>query len=385
MDYYNAALELHEKHRGKMETKARVKVRTNEDLSTAYTPGVAEPCRKIKANREDLYKYTNKGNTVAVVSDGSAVLGLGNIGAEASVPVMDGKALLFKEFAGIDAIPVCIASQDVDEVVSIVKNISSTFGGINLEDISAPKCFDIEHKLKETLDIPVFHDDQHGTATVVSAAVINCARLTGLEISALKVVINGAGAAGTAIASMLRKVGVIDMVVCDRTGIVSANRDDLNPAKRKLAELTGAEKTGSLAEAVKGRELFIGVSSANMLTEDMIRSMADEPFVFAMANPEPEIMPELAKEAGARVVGTGRSDYPNQINNVLIFPGIFRGALDAGAVEITDEMKIAAAYALAYMIDDNDLNEAYIIPEAFHPGVTDAVAKAVAKAWQDRK
>lgn len=385
MDYYKASLEMHEKNKGKMAVVSKVSVKSKDDLSTAYTPGVAEPCRKIKENPEDVYKYTNKSNTVAVVSDGSAVLGLGNIGGTASIPVMDGKSLLFKEFAGIDAFPVCLETQDVDEIVNIVKNISPTLGGINLEDISAPRCFEIEEKLQEQVDIPVFHDDQHGTAMVVSAAVINAAKLTGRELSSIKAVINGAGAAGTAIAKMLLNLGIEDIIACDSKGILTKDRDNLNEAKKRLAALTNKEQiSGSLKDAVKGRDLFIGVSAAKVLTEDMVKSMNKDSIIFAMANPEPEILPSLAAEAGAAVVGTGRSDYPNQINNVLIFPGIFKGALAARAKRITEEMKTAAAFALAGIIEDEDLKPEYIIPSAFYPGVADIVAAAVEKAWIER-
>lgn len=383
MDYYKESLRMHEEHRGKMAVASKVKVENKDDLSTAYTPGVAEPCRKIKENPEDVYKYTNKSNIVAVVSDGSAVLGLGNIGGLASIPVMDGKSLLFKEFAGIDAFPICLDTQDVDEIVKTVKNIAPTLGGINLEDISAPRCFEIEEKLQEELDIPVFHDDQHGTAVVVSAAVINAAKFTGRELSSIKAVINGAGAAGTAIAKMLMNLGINDIIACDSKGILTRDREDLNEAKKRLAAITNEDQiSGSLKEAVKGRDLFIGVSAAKVLTEDMVRDMADDAIIFAMANPEPEILPDLAKGAGAAVVGTGRSDYANQINNVLIFPGIFKGALAARAERITEEMKTAAAYALAGIIPDEELSAEYIIPSAFHPGVADTVAAAVEKAWK---
>ena len=382
MDYYEASLKMHEENKGKMAVVSKVKVENKDDLSTAYTPGVAEPCRKIHENPEDVYKYTNKSNIVAVVSDGSAVLGLGNIGGLASIPVMDGKSLLFKEFAGIDAFPICLETQDVDEIVNIVKNIAPTLGGINLEDISAPRCFEIEEKLQAAVDIPVFHDDQHGTAVVVSAAVINSAKFTGRSLDSIKAVINGAGAAGTAIAKMLMNLGIEDIVACDSKGILSIEREDLNEAKRRLAEITNKEGLqGSLAEAVKGRDLFIGVSAAKVLSQDMVRSMNDDPIIFAMANPEPEILPNLAKEAGAAVIGTGRSDYPNQINNVLIFPGLFKGALAARAKRITEEMKTAAAFALAEIISDEELTSDYIIPSAFHPGAADIVAEAVAKAW----
>lgn len=383
MDYYKASLAMHEKQKGKMAVVSKVKVENADDLSTAYTPGVAEPCRKIHQNPEDVYKYTNKSNIVAVVSDGSAVLGLGNIGGLASIPVMDGKALLFKEFAGIDAFPICLETQDVDEIVNIVKNIAPTLGGINLEDISAPRCFEIEEKLQAQLDIPVFHDDQHGTAVVVSAAVINAAKLTGRSLGSMKAVINGAGAAGTAIARMLLNLGIEDIVACDSKGILTRNRTDLNEAKKRLAAITNARQiSGSLADAVLGRDLFIGVSAARVLTQDMIKTMNKNPLIFAMANPEPEILPNLAVEAGAAVVGTGRSDYPNQINNVLIFPGLFKGALAARAKRITEEMKTAAAFALAGIIKEDELRADYIIPSAFYPGAADIVAEAVAKAWK---
>ena len=384
MDYYKESLRMHEENKGKMAVVSKVKVENKDDLSTAYTPGVAEPCRKIHENPEDVYRYTNKSNIVAVVSDGSAVLGLGNIGGLASIPVMDGKSLLFKEFAGIDAFPICLQTQDVDEIVNIVKNISPTLGGINLEDISAPRCFEIEEKLQAAVDIPVFHDDQHGTAVVVSAAVINAAKLTGRELNEMTAVINGAGAAGTAIARMLLNLGIKDLVACDSKGILTRDRSDLNEAKKRLAAITNEDQvTGSLADAVKGRDLFIGVSAAKVLTQDMVKTMNKDAIIFAMANPEPEIQPDLAKEAGAAVVGTGRSDHPNQINNVLIFPGLFKGALAARAKRITEEMKTAAAFALAGLIKDEELRADYIIPSAFHPGAADAVADAVAKAWQE--
>lgn len=383
MDYYKESLKMHEEHKGKMAVASKVKVENKDDLSTAYTPGVAEPCRKIKENPEDVYKYTNKSNIVAVVSDGSAVLGLGNIGGLASIPVMDGKSLLFKEFAGIDAFPICLDTQDVDEIVTTVKHIAPTLGGINLEDISAPRCFEVEERLQAELNIPVFHDDQHGTAVVVSAAVINAAKLTGRDLSSVKAVINGAGAAGTAIAKMLLNLGIEDVVACDSKGILTRDRADLNEAKKRLAAVTNEEQvSGSLADAVKGRDLFIGVSAAKVLTQDMVRSMNDDAIIFAMANPEPEILPELAREAGAAVVGTGRSDYPNQINNVLIFPGIFKGALSARAEKITEEMKTAAAFALAGIIKDDELKPEYIIPSAFYPGAANIVAEAVEKAWK---
>lgn len=386
MDYYKESLKMHEDNKGKMAVVSKVRVENKDDLSTAYTPGVAEPCRKIHENPEDVYKYTNKSNIVAVVSDGSAVLGLGNIGGLASIPVMDGKSLLFKEFAGIDAFPICLETQDVDEIVNIVKNIAPTLGGINLEDISAPRCFEIEEKLQAAVDIPVFHDDQHGTAVVVSAAVINSAKLTGRSLDSIKAVINGAGAAGTAIAKMLMNLGIKDIVACDSKGILTTDRANLNEAKKRLAAITNSGGLkGTLADAVKGRDLFIGVSAAKVLTQDMVRSMNNDPIIFAMANPEPEILPDLAKGAGAAVVGTGRSDYPNQINNVLIFPGLFKGALAARAKRITEEMKTAAAFALAGIIKDEELKADYIIPSAFYPGAADIVAKAVEEAWKDNE
>lgn len=384
MDYYKESLKMHEEHRGKMEVASKVKVTNKDDLSTAYTPGVAEPCRKIHENPEDVYKYTNKSNTVAVISDGSAVLGLGNIGGLASIPVMDGKSLLFKEFAGIDAFPVCLETQDVDEIVNIAKNIAPTLGGINLEDIAAPRCFEIERKLQEQVDIPVFHDDQHGTAVVVTAAIMNALKITGKQWKNVKVVINGAGAAGTAIARMLLAAGAGDVIVCDQIGVLAKDDDRLNPAQDELARMTNQNLVrGTLADVMKGADVFVGVSAPRIVNEEMIASMAKDAIVFPMANPEPEIMPDLAKKAGARIVGTGRSDFPNQINNVLAFPGIFKGALEARAKRITEDMKIAAARALADIITEDELCEEYIIPSAFHPGVADAVADAVAGAWKE--
>ena len=384
MDYYKESLKMHEEHRGKMEVASKVKVTNKDDLSTAYTPGVAEPCRKIHENPEDVYKYTNKSNTVAVISDGSAVLGLGNIGGLASIPVMDGKSLLFKEFAGIDAFPVCLETQDVDEIVNIAKNIAPTLGGINLEDIAAPRCFEIERKLQEQVDIPVFHDDQHGTAVVVTAAIMNALKITGKQWKNVKVVINGAGAAGTAIARMLLAAGAGDVIVCDQIGVLAKDDDRLNPAQEELARMTNQNLVrGTLADVMKGADVFVGVSAPRIVNEEMIASMAKDAIVFPMANPEPEIMPDLAKKAGARIVGTGRSDFPTQINNVLAFPGIFKGALEARAKRITEDMKIAAARALADIITEDELCEEYIIPSAFHPGVADAVAEAVAGAWKE--
>ena len=385
MDYYEESLKLHRKRKGKLEITSTVPVITKDDLSIAYTPGVAQPCIEIEKNPEEVYNLTIKANTVAVISDGSAVLGLGNIGGLASIPVMEGKAVLFKEFAGVDAFPICLETQDTEEIISIVKNIAPVFGGINLEDISAPRCFEIERRLQDELDIPVFHDDQHGTAVVVSAAVINSFRLLNKPLKRVKAVINGAGAAGTAIYKMLRAIGVTDIIICDSKGIISLERfSSLSKEKIELLEKTNRDNiSGGLAEAVKERDLFIGVSGPKLLTKEMVESMADEAVVFAMSNPEPEIMPDLAKEAGAKIVGTGRSDFPNQINNVLVFPGIFKGALKARAKRITDEMKLAAAYALAELVTDAKLNQEYVIPAAFQPGVADAVADAVAEAWQE--
>lgn len=385
MNYYEASLKMHEEHKGKMETVGKVRIKNRDDLSTAYTPGVAEPCRRIKDNPEDVYRYTNKGNMVAVVSDGSAVLGLGNIGPAAAIPVMDGKALLFKEFAGVDAVPICLDTQDPQEIIRIVQTLAPTFGGINLEDISAPRCFEIEEKLQTLLDIPVFHDDQHGTAVVVAAALINCAKVTDIAIGELTVLINGAGAAGTAIAKMLMSIGVKDILVCDKNGIINGDDESLNPYMRELAAQTNSSgQKGLLADGLRGRKVFIGVSGPKMLTEEMIKTMDKDPIIFAMANPEPEIMPELAKAAGAAIVATGRSDFHNQINNVLVFPGLFKGALSVRANKVTEAMKVAAAFALAAVIPDHERNAEYIIPGAFAPGVADAVANAVAKAWTDR-
>lgn len=385
MDYYKASLKLHEEHRGKLAVVSKVPLKNKDDLSTAYTPGVAEPCREIHRDPELVYKYTAKSNTVAVISDGSAVLGLGNIGGKAAIPVMEGKAVLFKSFADIDAIPICLETQDTEDIIMIAKNIAPTLGGINLEDISAPRCFEIERRLQEQVDIPVFHDDQHGTAVVVSAAAINALKITGRQFADIRVAINGAGAAGMAIVKMLKALGVKDIVICDTKGIISRTTKGLSPSKQELAELTNPEGlTGTLADALRGRDMFIGVSAPKMVTPEMVKSMAADPVIFAMANPEPEIMPDLAKAAGAGIVGTGRSDFPNQINNVLAFPGIFKGALAVGASRITEKMKVAAAYAIAGIIPDGELREDYIIPSAFHPGVADAVAKAAGEAWASR-
>ncbi|MBP1924491.1 malate dehydrogenase (oxaloacetate-decarboxylating) [Sedimentibacter acidaminivorans] len=382
MNYNEEALKMHEEHKGKIEVISKVRVQNRDDLSTAYTPGVAEPCRKIHENKDDVYKYTAKGNLVAVLTDGSAVLGLGNIGAEAALPVMEGKAVLFKNFANVDAFPICVASQDTEEIINTAKNIAPVFGGINLEDIQAPKCFEIEKRLRELLDIPVFHDDQHGTAVVVCAALINALKLTKKSIGDIKVVLNGPGAAGTAIIKMMISLGVNNIVACDSKGIVVEGREaQLSQYKIELAQITNKEKlNGSLKDAIVGADVFIGTSAPNSVTEEMIKSMNKDSIIFAMANPIPEIMPDLAKKAGAKVIGTGRSDFPNQINNVLAFPGIFRGALDARAKKITEEMKKAAAYAIAGLVSDEELSENYIIPGPFDNRVVEAVSKAVQKA-----
>lgn len=384
MDYNKLALEMHETHKGKIAVAKKVEVKTREDLSTAYTPGVAEPCRKIRDNKEDVYRYTAKGNLVAVVSDGTAVLGLGDIGPEAAMPVMEGKALLFKAFADIDAFPICLDTKDVDEIVKTVKYLAPTFGGINLEDISAPRCFEVERRLKEELDIPVFHDDQHGTAIVVSAGLISALKVVKKNIKDAKVVINGAGSAGISICKLLLELGVGDVVLVDKNGALAIGEEWMNPAQKQMAEVTNKEGIhGDLAKVIQGRDIFVGVSAPNVLTSEMVSTMNDDAIVFAMANPTPEIMPDEAKKGGARIVATGRSDFPNQINNVLVFPGIFRGALDARATDITEEMKIAAVYALANIIDESELNEEYIIPGAFDPRVAKEVAKAVEKCAKE--
>ena len=378
MDYNQLALEMHEKNRGKVSVVSKVKVENREDLSTAYTPGVAEPCRRIAANKDDVYHYTAKGNLVAVVSDGTAVLGLGDIGPEAAMPVMEGKAILFKEFADVDAFPICLATKDVDEIVRTVQLLAPTFGGINLEDISAPRCFEIEKRLKETLDIPVFHDDQHGTAIVVSAGLLNALKLVGKRMEDANIVINGAGSAGISIAKLLILFGAGNIVLVDRQGALSVDEDWLNPAQRQMAEVTNRQnERGPLSEVIRGKDVFIGVSAPKIVTAEMVSTMAEDAIVFAMANPTPEIMPEEAARGGARVIATGRSDYPNQINNVLVFPGIFRGALDARATAITEGMKLAAARAIAAIVADEDLREDYIIPGAFDKRVAAAVAQAV--------
>ena len=383
MDYNKLALEMHEKNKGKIAVRSKVTVKTRDDLSTAYTPGVAEPCRKIRDNKEDVYRYTAKGNLVAVVSDGTAVLGLGDIGPEAAMPVMEGKALLFKEFADIDAFPICLDTKDTEEIIKTVKNIAPCFGGINLEDISAPRCFEIERRLKEELDIPVFHDDQHGTAIVVAAGLLNALKFVGKKMEDANIVINGAGSAGISICKLLLQFGAGNVVLVDQKGALCQGEDWINPAQKEMEEITNKDKqTGPLTEIIKDKDVFIGVSAPNIVTAEMVSTMADDAIIFAMANPTPEIMPDEAKKGGARVIATGRSDFPNQINNVLVFPGIFRGALDARAGQITEEMKMAAARAIASIISDDELNEEYIIPGAFDERVCKAVAKAVAEESQ---
>ena len=378
MDYNQLALQMHEERRGKVAVVSKVKVETRDDLSTAYTPGVAEPCRRIAANPAEVYRYTAKGNLVAVVSDGTAVLGLGDIGPEAAMPVMEGKAILFKEFADVDAFPICLATKDVEEIIRTVKFLAPTFGGVNLEDISAPRCFEIERRLKEELDIPVFHDDQHGTAIVVSAGLLNALRLVGNRMEDVSIVINGAGSAGISIAKLLMLFGAGNIVLVDRQGAVHVDEDWLNPAQRAMAEVTNRHgERGPLSEVIRGKDVFIGVSAPKEVTAEMVSTMAQDAIVFAMANPTPEIMPEEAARGGARVIATGRSDYPNQINNVLVFPGIFRGALDARATDITEGMKLAAARAIAAIVTEDELREDYIIPGAFDERVVPAVAAAV--------
>ncbi len=380
-DVYQESLKLHEEHHGKISVESKVTVENMKDLSLAYTPGVAQPCREIHADEEAVYRYTSKGNLVAVVSDGSAVLGLGNIGPKAAMPVMEGKAILFKEFADIDAFPICLDTQDSEEIIRTVKYLAPTFGGINLEDISAPRCFEIERRLRQELDIPVFHDDQHGTAIVVSAGILNALRLVNKELGSARFVINGAGSAGISIATLLMEIGARDIIMVDRSGILCEGETWMNPAQAAMSEKTNREHLrGTLADAMRGRDVFIGVSAPGIVSAEMVASMNDDAIVFAMANPVPEIMPEEAKKGGARVVATGRSDFPNQINNVLVFPGIFRGALDARADDISEEMKIAAARAIAAIVRDDELSEDYIIPDAFNKAVVQAVAEAVKEA-----
>ncbi|MCI7493285.1 MAG: NADP-dependent malic enzyme [Lachnobacterium sp.] len=378
MDNKEKALKCHEEWNGKLETIAKSKVNSREDLAIAYTPGVAEPCKVIAKDKELAYKYTWKSNTVAVVSDGSAVLGLGNIGPYAAMPVMEGKCVLFKEFGNVNAVPICLDTQDTDEIIAAVKNIAPGFGGINLEDISAPRCFEIEERLKEILDIPVFHDDQHGTAIVVLAGIINGLRVTGKKKEDCKVVVNGAGSAGVAITKLILKYGFKNVTMCDRHGIIGKDYPDLNWMQKKMTEVTNLDNaSGTLADALKGADIFVGVSAPNIVTPEMVASMNKDSILFAMANPVPEIMPDAAKAAGARIVGTGRSDFPNQVNNVIAFPGIFRGALEGRARQITEEMKLAAAEALAHLVSDEELNDDFIMPEAFDPRVADVVAEAV--------
>ena len=379
---YERALKLHKDNRGKLETVSKVPLKTAADLTLAYTPGVAAPCLEIEKDNEKIYDYTNRGNLVAVVTNGTAVLGLGNIGAGAGLPVMEGKSILFKGFAGVDAVPICLDTQNVDDIIKAIQLMAPSFGGINLEDIKAPECFDIENALKDSVDIPVFHDDQHGTAIVVSAALINALRLVGKEFSDIKIVVNGAGAAGMAITKLLQRIGAKDILLCDSTGAIYEGRGKgMNPYKDEIAAITNKDKeAGQLTDVIHGADVFIGVSKAGLLTEEMIKKMNKDAIILAMANPVPEIMPDKAKAAGARVVCTGRSDFPNQVNNLLAFPGIFRGALDVRATDINEEMKIAAAYAIASLISDDELNEEHVITDPFDERVAPQVAAAVAEA-----
>ena len=379
---YERALELHKKHHGKLATVSKVPLETSDDLVLAYTPGVAAPCLEIEKDAEKIYDYTNRGNLVAVVTNGTAVLGLGNIGAGAGLPVMEGKSILFKGFAGVDAVPICLNTQNVDEIIKTIELMAPSFGGINLEDIKAPECFDIENALKESIDIPVFHDDQHGTAIVVSAAMINALKLVNKAFDDIKIVVNGAGAAGMAITKLLQRMGVRDVILCDSTGAIYEGRPKgMNPYKDQIAAITNKNKEqGQLTDIIHDADVFIGVSKAGLLTEDMVRKMKANPIIMAMANPTPEIMPDLAKKAGARVVCTGRSDFPNQVNNLLAFPGIFRGALDVRATDINEEMKIAAAYAIASLISEDELDEEHVITTPFDKRVAPQVAAAVARA-----
>ena len=380
-DFAQLSLEMHEKNGGKVSIQSKVEIKCKDDLSTAYTPGVAEPCLKIKENKDDIYKYTCKSNMVAVVSDGTAVLGLGNIGASASIPVMEGKSILFKEFADVDAFPICIDTMDIDDIVKTVKLIEPVFGGINLEDINSPRCIEIENRLKKELDIPVFHDDQHGTAIIVSAGSLNAAKLAGKRIEDLEIVINGAGSAGMAIAKMLLNLNVKNIVLCDINGAIHEDSEDINWAQKEMLAVTNKYgERGTLVDVIKNKDVFIGVSAPNMVTREMVATMAKKAIVFAMANPTPEIFPDEAKAGGAFIVGTGRSDFPNQVNNVLAFPGIFRGALDVRAREINEEMKVAAAYAIANVVGDDELSCDYVLPDAFNKNVVENVAKAVREA-----
>lgn len=380
MDLNQKSLQMHEQWKGKLEIKSKASVKNSEDLAIAYTPGVAEPCKKIHIDKNEVYRYTIKGNTIAVVTDGTAVLGLGDIGPEAALPVMEGKAVLFKEFADINAVPICLNTKDTDLIVQTVKLISPVFGGINLEDISAPKCFEIEQRLKDELDIPVFHDDQHGTAIVVLAGIINSLKLVKKDKTQVKIVINGAGSAGIAICKLLLNYGFTNIILCDRMGVIHKNSEWTNWAQKELAKVTNLSQIkGDLKDAIIKADIFVGVSAPNILTEQMVKSMNKDPIIFAMANPIPEILPDIAKKAGAKIVGTGRSDYPNQVNNVLVFPGIFKGAIEARTNQITEQMKIAAAEALASIISDTELNEDNILPKAFKEGVADKIAEAVKK------
>lgn len=380
------ALQMHEKWQGKLEIVSKAEVKSKEDLAIAYTPGVAEPCKLIAQDKNLAYKYTIKSNTIAVVSDGSAVLGLGNIGPHAAMPVMEGKAVLFKEFGGVNAIPICLDTQDTEEIIKAVTYLAPGFGGINLEDISAPRCFEIEERLKEKLDIPVFHDDQHGTAIVVLAGVINALKVVGKRKEDCRVVVNGAGSAGIAITKLLLSYGFENVILCDKSGILSKKSADLNWMQKKMMDVTNkAQETGTLADALKGADIFVGVSAPGIVTKEMAEQMNKDAIMFAMANPVPEIMPVVAKEAGVRVIGTGRSDFPNQVNNVLVFPGIFRGALEGGAKQITEEMKLAAATALAGLVPDDELNDENILPAAFDPRVADVISAAVKDHIHDIK
>ena len=382
---YEKSLELHEEKHGKVEVISKVVVENKEQLAQAYSPGVAEPCRRIAADANDVYKYTAKGNLVAVVSDGTAVLGLGDIGPLAAMPVMEGKAILFKEFANVDAFPICLDTKDTEEIIETVKRIAPTFGGINLEDISAPRCFEIERRLKEELDIPVFHDDQHGTAIVVCAGLINALKVVGKKWEDVNIVINGAGSAGISICKLILQFGVGNVVLVDRQGALCPGEEWMNPAQKAMAEITNKEKQrGPLAEIIKGKDIFIGVSAPNLVTAEMVRTMAEKPIIFAMANPTPEIMPDVAKAGGAAVVATGRSDFPNQVNNVLVFPGIFRGALDVRATNITEEMKLAASRAIASLITEEELSADYIIPSPFDKRVCKVVAEEVGKVAREQ-
>ena len=378
MNLLEKALKLHEEWQGKIETVPKCAVETREDLATAYTPGVAEPCKEIAKDPQAAYTYTGKANTVAVISDGSAVLGLGNIGALAALPVMEGKCVLFKTFGDVNAVPIVIETQDTEELIKTIANIAPAYGGINLEDISAPRCFEVERRLKEMLNIPVFHDDQHGTAIVVLSAMINCLRLTGRKKEDCRIVVNGSGSAGIAITKLLLLYGFKDVTICDSKGMIHKDNEGMNPAKVEIAQVTNpAGRKGSLADAFVGADIFIGVSAPGVVTPEMIKTMRPDPIIFAMANPVPEIMPDLAKEVGARIVGTGRSDFPNQVNNVIAFPGIFKGALEGRAPQITEEMKLAAAEAIAALVSDEELNEEFVMPQPFDPRVADAVAAAV--------